>query len=275
MKRSHLLAMMGFCLLTIFLVSGLVAVSAAQPQVSARVKPDKPPGKPDKPGDDPGDPGDPGTGDGTVNKIAVVVGISNYKAISDLTYCDEDAQAWTSYLRGKGYSVTTLIDRSASEADVKSALISMVNSADADDQIAFCSSGHGTTDKSQLLCMWDSYAGENGEDGNLFDYELDAIFSGAVATAFIFLDHCNSGGMNEVMHSGIYMTTTCGTRGYGYDVPQYSHGAWTYWYLVEGLEGQGFSTAEECFAWSFSNYPYARGQDAPCEFDQVTGYFTF
>ncbi|MBN1329937.1 MAG: hypothetical protein JXA54_10735, partial [Candidatus Heimdallarchaeota archaeon] len=37
-------------------------------------------------------------GDGVVNRYAVIVGISDYKAISDLSYCDEDANDWFNQL---------------------------------------------------------------------------------------------------------------------------------------------------------------------------------
>jgi hypothetical protein len=211
------------------------------------------------------------------NKQAVVVGISNYKVINDLSYCDDDARDWTAYLKDQGYSVTTLIDSQAKEYAVKQALYNAIEQAGPDGQIAFCSSGHGWLDKRtkrHMLDMYDCEAGENGEDGDITDLELEAIFAGVQASTFIFLDHCYSGGMNEVMHNGIYMTTTCGPNGYGYDMPDYKNGAWTYWFLEAGLVGQHFTTAEDCFTWASANYPFG-GKDAPMEFDQYSGDFTF
>lgn len=225
----------------------------------------------------------PSPGDGVVKRYAVVVGISDYKAISDLSYCDEDASDWYTYLHAKGYSVIVLgdptsnypkFDGVAKESAVKSAIQNMVAVADGDDIIAFVSSGHGTTiSGSQVLCMWDANAGENGEDGFITDIELKNLFAPAMAKIFIFLDHCNSGGMDEIMSNAnaanVYMTTTCGPRGYGYDVPQYQNGKWTYWFLEQGLVGQGFTTMESCFTWAFAQYN-ARGQDAPMQFDGNT-----
>jgi hypothetical protein len=51
------------------------------------------------------------------DKYAVVVGVSDYMddGVGDLEYCDDDARAWKSYFTGQGYSVTCLIDRSATE----------------------------------------------------------------------------------------------------------------------------------------------------------------
>jgi len=232
--------------------------------------------------------GGPSSGDGIVNRYALVVGISDYYAISDLTFCDEDATDWYYYLEGLGYQITLLGDSTnwypkydglATEYNVKQALQNMITQADADDIIVFASSGHGTyttfgTGRNryykQALCMWDTSAGQNGEDGLLYDDELAAIVAAAVSRVFIFLDHCFSGGMDEVMDNAnanlIYMTTTCTDTGYGYDVPEYENGAWTYWFLEAGLEGQGFTDMESCYAWASAQYPYG-GDDAPQEFD--------
>jgi hypothetical protein len=78
--------------------------------------------------------------DGIVKKYALCVGVSNYidPRIGDLSYCDEDAADWKSYLMGKGYSTSSLVDSQAKETSVESALFSIIAAADADDQIVFC-----------------------------------------------------------------------------------------------------------------------------------------
>ncbi len=231
-------------------------------------------------------------GDGIVNRYAVIVGISDYKAINDLSYCDEDATDWYNYLHALGYQIVLLGDDTnnypqwdglATEANVKAALRNMISKADADDIIVYASSGHGTEIKngvgryatySQALCMWDCSAGEDGEDGLLYDTELADIFAAAVSRTFIFLDHCYSGGMDEVMDNAnsalIYMTTTCTDDGYGYDDSTHQNGAWTYWFLEAGLIDHFGSdpntTMEEAFDWALAQYPYDGG-DTPQEFD--------
>ncbi|MHA1974457.1 MAG: caspase family protein [Candidatus Hodarchaeales archaeon] len=228
------------------------------------------------------------TGDGVVNLYAVVVGISDYKAISDLSYCDEDATDWYNYLNSIGYSAKVYgdghtenyprFDGYATEYNVKSAILDMISKADADDIIVFTSSGHGgSSGRTQFLCMWDCDDGENGEDGYIFDTEFRDLFQNSVSKVFIFLDHCNSGGMDEVMSVdnalNIYMTTTCGSRGFGYDVPEYENGAWTYWFCEKALVELGFTNMEEAFIWASDAYG-ARGQDAPMEFDgDSSSYF--
>jgi hypothetical protein len=214
------------------------------------------------------------------NKYAVIVGISDYSAINDLTYCDEDATDWYNYLSAHGYTITLLGDSKnyypqwdglATEYNVKAALANYIALADEDDIIVYASSGHGTTyTGGETICLWDYGVGQNGEDGSFRDVELAAVFAPAVAEVFIFLDHCYSGGMNEVMYNSnganVYLTTTCTDSGYGYDVSTYSNGAWTYWFLEAGLVGQGFTTMEQCYAWASANYPYDKA-DAPQQFD--------
>jgi hypothetical protein len=229
----------------------------------------------DNGGGTPPPPPPPPGGDGVVKKYAVLVGINEYKAISGLDNCVNDVIDWDAYLSDKGYSITTFVDSQATEYAVKNALVDMVARADGDDQIIFVQSSHGyKLKKDQMLCMYDDYDGMYGEDGDIYDYELADIFAAAVAQTFIFFDVCYSGGMNEAVdvNSNIYMTTTCGPNGYGYDVPEYQNGAWTYWFLEQGLVGQGITEAQECFDWASPQYPWGGGS-APCEFGTI--FFVF
>jgi hypothetical protein len=234
-----------------------------------------------------------GGGDGVVRKWAVIVGISDYKAINDLSYCDEDATDWYNYLHGvMNYDYIRVLGdghtsnypsyyATASEYNVKACLTWMVNGADADDQVAFISSGHGsgTGTGSSYLCMWDCQSGENGEDGNLYDTELDNYIGAMVASQiFIFLDHCYSGGFIPEMqacsnHAKIYITTTCTANGYGYDDSAHQNGAWTYYFLQYGLQNHFGSNpntlVEDCFDYALAAYPYSGG-DTPQEYDGNT-----
>ena len=230
-----------------------------------------------------------GEGDGVVTRYAIIVGISDYKAISDLSYCDEDASDWYNFLNSLGWDYLVVLgdshpenypkyDGLATEYNVKQALLDMVQSADADDIIAFISSGHGSGDRrgNSYLCMWDCSAGENGEDGNLWDYELADILDDAVATRiFVFLDHCFSGGfgddlMNMPNSEHVYLTTTCTEKGYGYDDPEHENGLWTYYFLeyswIGYYGGDPTVPLEDVFAYAHDAYPRA-GVDEPQEFD--------
>ena len=207
------------------------------------------------------------------HKYAVIVGISDYKVGSDLTYCDEDASSWYYYLVGEGYTCWVYgdghasdypsYDGAASEYNVRNAIQNMVDLADSNDYIAFVCSGHGFGDGSGNSCvnLWDSSAGENGHDGDYQDTELAADFENCVAAQlFVFLDTCFSGGMDEVVSSPyvdhVYMATTCTEDGSGWDAPDSAHGAWTYHFLVWGLEGAGHESWDmaSCYDDAYEQY---------------------
>jgi len=231
-----------------------------------------------------------------VQKYAVIVGISDYKAISDLSYCDEDASDWYDFVVGPlgvptenvwvfGDSHTNNYpqwDGYATEANVKAALANMISLADDDDEIYFITSGHGSGDGNwnSLLCMWDCSSGESGEDGSLYDYELAAIIGTAVADkVFVFIDHCYSGGMgDDLMDCGnaahILVATTCTEDGYGWDDSTSQNGMWTHWFLEESWishYGSDISVSlESVFQYAHDNYPKSGG-DEPQLFDGDTG----
>jgi len=209
-------------------------------------------------------------GDGIVNKYAIIIGISDYEAINDLSFCDEDASDWYNYLVAKGYIITLLgdhtsaypraVDGYATEYNTKQTVASVLAVADADDIVVYASSGHGTEIKVgrgrtatyvQAICAWDTSSGENGEDGLLRDSEFATMWASANTNVFIFLDHCFSGGMNELFNNAnaacFYMTTTCTADGYGYDVPTFLNGMWTYYYLERTLIGMGYTNLHDAF----------------------------
>jgi hypothetical protein len=230
----------------------------------------------------------------TGDKFALLVGISNYKSINDLSFCDEDVNDFFSYLTTVcGYSaanIRILGDGSSSyaqtaygkatEANYKACLTWLVGHSGA--EITFMTSGHGSGDGSgeSYLCAWDCGAGESGEDGNFYDHEIASILGTSVASKiFFFVDHCYSGGLGpEVMALGnkatIYMTTTCTANGYGYDEPSSSNGAWTNQFLHVTLQqhfgSSASTTMEAAFTYAASGYSHTGG-DAPMQFDGNTG----
>jgi hypothetical protein len=231
-----------------------------------------------------------------VQKYAVIVGISDYKAISDLSYCDEDASDWYDFVvgplgvpldhvwvYGDGHTSNYPVwNGYATEANVKAALNNMISLADDDDEIYFITSGHGSGDGNwnSLLCMWDCSSGESGEDGSFYDYELAAIIGTAVAEKiFIFIDHCYSGGMgDDLMDCGnaanILVATTCTEDGYGWDDSTSQNGMWTHWFLEQSWidhYGSDISVSlEDVFQYAHDNYPKSGG-DEPQLFDGNTG----
>ncbi|TFG28839.1 caspase family protein [Candidatus Thorarchaeota archaeon] len=220
---------------------------------------------------------------------AVIVGISDYKAIGDLNFCDEDANDWYSFLAAMGYDEIIVLgddtnsylkyDGIATEHNAKLALLDLVSKAGPKDTIAFISSGHGSGDSrgSSLLCMWDITAGEDGEDGYFWDTEVAAILKLAVADQiFVFLDHCFAGGFGEELmnmpnSSNVYFASTCDIMGMGWDVGEYQNGMWTYFFLeytLIGIFGSEPRTAmESVFDIAQAVYPYPKGAHHPQEYD--------
>ena len=227
-------------------------------------------------------------------KYAVLAGISNYKAISDLSYCDEDVNDWYNYLISIGYESNNVIvlgdhtssyvkyDGLATESNIKYYINWLIH-LDCD-EILFITSGHGGGDGNgnSFNCAWDCGSGEDGEDGYLDDYEFEVMFNGVVADkVFVFMDHCYSGGMIPEFYSAcgnaLYITTTCTEDGYGWDVGTYRNGAWTYYFLEYALInhfGSNPNTAmEDAFDYASASYPYDGG-DTPMEGDYYSGVFT-
>jgi hypothetical protein len=240
-------------------------------------------------GSDPEDPPTPPpSGDG---KYALIVGISNYKAINDLNMCDEDANDWYNYLvNTMGYpsaNIVILGDGSSSyaktpagkatEANYKYYLNWLAGLSCA--EICFITSGHGAGDGagSSYLCAWDCGSGESGEDGDFYDTEIANILKNALAPKiFVFIDHCYSGGLGpELMAMGnkaaVYCTTTCTANGYGYD--EATNGAWTFTFLettlISHFGSSTSTTMEAAFDYASANYNHSGG-DAAMEFDGST-----
>jgi hypothetical protein len=228
---------------------------------------------------------------GTGGKYAIIVGISNYQSINDLSYCDEDALDWYNFLTGKGYECHVFYDGSytsnsftsipaanklgyATEATVRAAVQGLAAVAASGNQVAFVTSGHGSGDGagSSYLCMYDC----SGSAGCYYDTELKADFNLFVSGVkiFVFVDHCYSGGLGPEMltisdKANLYMTTTCTANGYGYDDSAHSNGAWTYYFLENYLVSHSTASMESVFTAVTPGYPYTGG-DAPMQFDGNT-----
>ncbi|MBI5000765.1 MAG: PKD domain-containing protein [Euryarchaeota archaeon] len=183
------------------------------------------------------------------NKYAVVVGISDYQTINDLSYCHLDAQSWKGYLENKGYTVHLLIDSQGTEAGIMSEIEWMKGQETPTSYCAFVFSGHGGLDTHKRESYLDTYEISSGGSGFLYDSELAAAFQGFESKhIFIFFDSCHSGGMDSSAGEGRYLSETCSKETFGLDISRYSHGLWTYWFLEWGLKSQGYEDLRTCFS---------------------------
>ena len=175
-------------------------------------------------------------------RFALIVGISDYKTISDLNFCDEDSTDWHTYLSKNGYECTVLGDRHshhyprydglATRQNVRSVLGKIVSGCKPGDKLVFVTSGHGSGDGNgtSYLCLiggkyWDY---ELSEDLRQADNNVDKI---------VIIDHCYSGGFIDNLKKckGICTMTTCSEKGYGYDMPSLQNGAWTFALLERSI----------------------------------------
>jgi hypothetical protein len=214
-----------------------------------------------------------------IKKYALIVTISDYLYINDLSYCDEDAIAWYSFLKTNGYEVYLLGDKSstygqytlndyATEANIRKYMTQIVSTIKANDQFVFVSSGHGSGDGrgNSYLCCLDLNSGPNGA---YTDKELASdvkLFTDKRAKVILFFDNCFSGGLiPEVVGENptlVCATSTCSQNGYGYDVDQYKQGAWTYHFLILTLQSNSTATINDTFTKALMKYPFKQG-DTP------------
>ncbi|MCK4718419.1 MAG: pre-peptidase C-terminal domain-containing protein [Thermoplasmata archaeon] len=239
-------------------------------------------------------------GGGGGSKLALCIGISDYRYISDLSYCDEDADDWESYLQGEGYTVTKLINSQATEVGIYNAIDNLIAAADSDTWVVITFSGHGgfqseggysssagtqhwgQVDGHPSQChAWDSDGyGYGCILDNVLAYKLRNLQSNHV---LLFLDSCRSGGMDEIGYrtsysegstaSCRYMAQTCGWNEYGYDAPQHNNGAWTYWFLEWAVIGQGYSSFETAFSYAAPRYTNEYSDSHPEQEDHFSGPF--
>lgn len=216
-------------------------------------------------------------------KYALIVGISDYKSINDLNFCDEDATDWYKYLKSKDYEIILLGDNHqkdypkydglATEALVRVQLKNLLSKAEKGDTVVFATSGHGYGDArgNCFLCMYGCNPGQNLDCYTDKELLADLKTSNKGSNIFIFIDHCFSGGFLDELKQlpNVACLTTCGPIGYGYDFEPQKNGAWTYTFLEKGLIQQfgGGTTIDKAFDWASANYVQLTGnkriQDMP------------
>lgn len=202
-------------------------------------------------------------------KYALVIGISDYSGTSsDLQYCDDDATDWKARLQAEGYSVTIILDRSATKSAIESAVTTLASQSIAGNEIAFVYSGHGsrgnivTTDLYYISSTW-----------------FKTKFSTAKSTKMMFsFDACQIGAMaTDLNASGRVIAVASNKTVYSYDGDAtMKNGVFTY-YQMKGFDTQGYIYFEpdanyaitQMKAWASANGVRV----APSLTDSYTGNF--
>lgn len=216
----------------------------------------------------------------TPKKYALLVSISDYLHISDLSYCDEDAIAWCNFLSKNNYEIYLLGDKTstygnykihdyATEDNIKKYMNLICQKVNKDDQFVFISSGHGSGDGkgNSFICCLDCSTSPNGK---YTDKELALnikSFTNKKAKVILFFDNCFSGGLiPEVIGNDtrlVCATSTCTENGYGFDVEQYKQGAWTYHFLIKTLLTNPNASINEIFTKALISYPFKQTGNLP------------
>ena len=184
-------------------------------------------------------------------KYALCIGISDYSGTAnDLNYCDDDANDWTAFLQGKGYTVTKILDRSATKTAIESAVNTLASRSVAGNTIFFVYSGHGyqgnmiTTDMYYLSYTW-----------------LKNKFANSTSTKMGFtFDACNIGGFKTALaKTGRVVAVASGTNNYAYDGNStMKNGVFTYYQMVgwssySYFEGDCSYACTKMKAWGTAN----------------------
>ncbi len=136
-----------------------------------------------------------------MSKKALCVGINDYPGTAnDLHGCVNDARDWENALKGRGYSITTLLDKQATRANMVSELTKLVASGAKGDSLVFTYSGHGSwipdtngdevDGRDEMLCPHDI-----NQNQYLLDDDLAEIFARKAEGVRLYFisDSCHSG----------------------------------------------------------------------------------
>jgi hypothetical protein len=218
-------------------------------------------------------------------KYAIMIGISDYININDLSFCDEDIVSWADYLSEIGYEFVILGDISSSygkykvtdlatETNVRNQIKLISDKIVNGDKFLFVSSGHGSGDgkgNSFLCCVDEDYKPQGEYTDKEFASDIQVIVNKG-ATVISFFDNCFSGGMLEEVcacdSQKVCALSTCTEDGYGFDENIHQHGAWTYAFLIQTIcklnpkpknLGEAYKKALEIYPYKRGNLPQIKG----------------
>jgi hypothetical protein len=129
-----------------------------------------------------------------------VIGISDYNAVSDLSYTDDDAREMADLLFSQGWDVRLLLDSQASKTGIRTAMADHFADIESGDTALVYYSGHGDAIGGvSYLAPWDT-SWESSSNLNLNslispeEMSLWLFESVAADNLILIMDACNSGG---------------------------------------------------------------------------------
>jgi len=227
---------------------------------------------------------------------AVIIGVSDYQQINDLSYADDDAQDMYNRLISEGWKnnqIKVLINSQATKTNIKNALDWLKANAQSNDLCLFYFSGHGghgpdiapldeADGQDEYLCPYDSIP--NSWANDVRDDELDNWLATLTNKKVIILDTCFSGGFiktptltvktkpgvsyrqltdnftKDIAKAGYETLTASDDHEFSYESSQLQNGVFTY-YLEQGLAG-GADTNQDNKTSAAETFTYAAPKTA-------------
>ena len=164
------------------------------------------------------------------NTYAIIIGISNYKNVSDLQFADKDAEAFENFLLGAAggaipkTNIETFLNENANRTNAGDAISIIARKAKPGDRVYFFFAGHGdmedlTQIENGLLLLYNSpngnYFGMNDDVLEILDLKryLSPLAQRGVEMIFI-VDACHSGNLKGGVE-GVQQTASALTAAWG------------------------------------------------------------
>jgi hypothetical protein len=168
---------------------------------------------------------------------AVIVGVSDYEYINDLSYCDDDAREISQELGpvwGEDH-IQVLTNSEATKANILDAIAWMAENADDNDTVFFSFTGHGSDFLNGFFCPYDTLP--NSIDNSISSSQLaSAFWSVNAAKTVIMLDICHAGKFeNALSGNGRVIMMASRSDEYAWESPGLGNSVFGY-YVIKALQ---------------------------------------
>jgi hypothetical protein len=167
---------------------------------------------------------------------AVIVGVSDYQYLNDLSYCDDDARELSQELSpvwGEDH-VRVLIDSQATRANILSSIAWLADNAGSIDTVFFSFTGHGTDYLNGYFCPYDALLTSVSND--ISSSQLaSAFWSVAAEKTVIMLDICHAAKFEDSLsQDGRVLLMSSRANELSWESPGLGNGVFGY-YVIRAL----------------------------------------